>query len=322
MVKPIKIQTLDDVLADMGQPVSAKTFNKKNDNSDNTDNQNPIKADKTDDKNSNKQSDDNFLSNKPKNLTNTAKHPFKKSKKIVKNTQNSNSQTDTPTPTHKRKSQKSDNKPSTVDLLLKDDGQTVLDDNSLKLLSQVGIEKLHIPDRETRYLRWLAFYYLSKKELSRHELKTKLIAKDCDPQAVDELLDEFVQKGYQSDTRFATMLVRETVRKGRGVRYLTDSLKKAGLDVKDFGGMDELIAMSDVDSVADGTILDDDNKGDDRDDEINWLKLAVEARCKKYGNTIPKDPKEKARQLRFLQYRGFDADICFDALKMDLGDFE
>lgn len=322
MVKPIKIQTLDDVLADMGQPVSAKTFNKKNDNSDNTDNQNPKKADKTDDKNSNKQSDDNFLSDKPKNLTNTAKHPFKKSKKIVKNTQNSNSQTDTPTPTRKRKSQTSDNKPSAVDLLLKDDGQTVLDNNSLKLLSQVEIEKLHIPDRETRYLRWLAFYYLSKKELSRHELKTKLIAKDCDPQAVDELLDEFVQKGYQSDTRFATMLVRETVRKGRGVRYLTDSLKKAGLDVKDFGGMDELIAMSDVDSVADGTILDDDNKGDDRDDEINWLKLAVEARCKKYGNTIPKDPKEKARQLRFLQYRGFDADICFDALKMDLGDFE
>lgn len=322
MVKPIKIQTLDDVLADMGQPVSAKTFNKKNDNSDNTDNQNPKKADKTDDKNSNKQSDDNFLSDKPKNLTNTAKHPFKKSKKIVKNTQNSNSQTNTPTRPHKRKSQKSDNKPSAVDLLLKDDSQTVLDDNSLKLLSQVEIEKLHIPDRETRYLRWLAFYYLSKKELSRHELKTKLIAKDCDPQAVDELLDEFAQKGYQSDTRFATMLVRETVRKGRGVRYLTDSLKKAGLDVKDFGGMDELIAMSDVDSVADGTILDDDNKGDDRDDEINWLKLAVEARCKKYGNTIPKDPKEKARQLRFLQYRGFDADICFDALKMDLGDFE
>lgn len=318
MVKPIKIQTLDDVLADMGQPVSAKTFNKKNDNSDNTDNQNPKKADKTDYENSNTHQ----KSNQQKISTNTIKHSCKKSKKIVKNTQNSNSQTDTPTPTRKRKSQKSDNKPSVVDLLLKDDGQTVLDDNSLKLLSQVGIEKLHIPDRETRYLRWLAFYYLSKKELSRHELKTKLIAKDCDPQAVDELLDEFAQKGYQSDTRFATMLVRETVRKGRGVRYLTDSLKKAGLDVKDFGGMDELIAMSDVDSVADGTILDDDNKDDDRDDEINWLKLAVEVRCKKYGNAIPKDPKEKARQLRFLQYRGFDADICFDALKMDLGDFE
>lgn len=321
MVKPIKIQTLDDILADMGQPVSAKTFDNKNNN---TDNQNTKKSDKTDDKNSNtyQQSDDNFLSDKPKNLTNTAKQPFKKSKKIVKNTQNSNSQTDTPTPTRKRKSQKSDDKPSAVDLLLKDNSQTVLDDNSLKLLSQVEIEKLQLPDKETRYLRWLAFYYLSKKELSRHELKAKLIAKDCDPQAVDELLNEFTQKGYQSDTRFATMLVREAVRKGRGVRYLTDSLKKAGLDVKAFGGVDELIAMSDVDSVADGTILDDDNRGNDRDDEIDWLKLAVEARCKKYGDNIPKDPKEKARQLRFLQYRGFDMGVCFDALKMNLGDFE
>lgn len=321
MVKPIKIQTLDDILADMGQPVSAKTFDNKNNN---TDNQNTKKSDKTDDKNSNtyQQSDDNFLSDKPKNLTNTAKQPFKKSKKIVKNTQNSNSQTDTPTPTRKRKSQKSDDKPSAVDLLLKDNSQTVLDDNSLKLLSQVEIEKLQLPDKETRYLRWLAFYYLSKKELSRHELKAKLIAKDCDPQAVDDLLDEFAEKGYQSDTRCATMLVREAVRKGRGVRYLTDSLKKAGLDVKAFGGVDELIAMSDVDSVADGTILDDDNRGNDRDDEIDWLKLAVEARCKKYGDNIPKDPKEKVRQLRFLQYRGFDMGVCFDALKMNLGDFE
>ncbi|MGK8252112.1 regulatory protein RecX [Moraxella lacunata] len=259
------------------------------------------------------------MSDKPKNLTNTVKHSFKKS---VKNTQNPNSQTDTPTPPRKRKSQKSDNQPSAVDLLLKDDSQTVLDDNSLKLLSQVEIEKLQLPDKETRYLRWLAFYYLSKKELSRHELKTKLIAKDCDPQAVDDLLDEFAEKGYQSDTRCATTLVREAVRKGRGVRYLTDSLKKAGLDVKAFGGVDELIVMSDVDSVADGTILDNDNKGNDKDDEIDWLKLAVEARCKKYGDNIPKDPKEKARQLRFLQYRGFDMGVCFDALKMNLGDFE
>lgn len=299
--------------------MSAKTFSKKNDNnSDNTDDKNTKKADKKDDKNN----DTKQTFDKPKSLTNTAKQSFKKSKKPIKNTQNLNSQTDIPTPPRKRKSQKSDNKPSAVDLLLKDDSQTVLDDDSLKLLSQVEIEKLQLPDKETRYLRWLAFYYLSKKELSRHELKTKLIAKDCDPQAVDDLLDEFAEKGYQSDTRCATMLVREAVRKGRGVRYLTDSLKKAGLDVKAFGGVDELIAMSDADSVVDGTILDDDNKGNDRDDGIDWLKLAVEARCKKYGDNIPKDPKEKVRQLRFLQYRGFDMGVCFDALKMNLGDFE
>lgn len=95
MIKPIKIQTLDDILADMGQPVSAKTFDKKSNNSDNTDDKNTKKADKTNDKNSNKQSDDNFLSDKPKNLTNTAKHPFKKSKKQLKTPK-----IPTPKPTH------------------------------------------------------------------------------------------------------------------------------------------------------------------------------------------------------------------------------
>lgn len=297
MVKPIKKQTLDDILADLGQLVSAKTFGKNsNNNSDNTENQHTKKANK---------------------------HPVKKFKKPIKNTPNINSQTNPPTKSPKKcKSQKSNNKLSEVGLLLQDDSQTVLDDNSLKLLGQVEIEKLQLPDKETRYLRWFAFYYLSKKELSRHELKTKLIAKDCDPQAIDDLLDEFAKKGYQSDTRCATMLVREAVRKGRGVRYLVDSLKKARLNIKEFGGVDELIAMSDVDSVADDTILDNDGKGDDRNHEIDWLKLAVEARCKKYGDSIPKDPKEKARQLRFLQYRGFDMGVCFDALKMNLGDFE
>ncbi|MDO4450480.1 MAG: regulatory protein RecX [Moraxella sp.] len=302
MDKPINIKTpviktLDEILADMGEPVSAKTFDK---NSDNADNNNAKKPNITNNKDSN------------------TKKSLKKPTTPIKNTQKPISQTSPANPPHKRQSQKSNSKPSAVDLLLNDNTQTVLDDNLLKLLSKVEIEKLAIPDRQTRYLRWLAFYYLSKKELSRFELKNKLLAKDCDSVAVDELLSEFAEKGYQSDERCATMLVRESVRKGRGVQHLAKMLKKAGLDAKDFGGMDTLIAMSDVESVADGTIL----ENDDRSDEIDWLKLAVEARCKKYGDTPPKDPKEKARQLRFLQYRGFDMDICFRALKMTLDDFE
>lgn len=290
------IKTLDEILADMGKPVSAKVcevdvstkhHSPKNPSSTNS----PITSQSQKSKNSPKT--DRLLPDLPK------KQPSQKPSSRKSHTQNPD-------------------KPSAVSLLLNDKNQTVLDDDLLRLLSKVEIEKLQIPDRQTRYMRWLAFYYLSKKELSRHELKTKLLAKDCDPMAVDELLTEFAKKGYQSDERCATMMVREAVRKGRGVRYISEHLKKAGLDIKDFGGMDELIAMSDVESVADGTILD----NDDKDDEIDWLKLAVEARCKKYGDTIPKDPKEKGRQLRFLQYRGFEMDVCFEALRMTLDDFE
>ncbi len=207
---------------------------------------------------------------------------------------------------------------SAIATLLGDTHQSVLDDNTLKVLSQVRIEKLSVPDRDTRYLRWLAFYYLSKKELSRHQLRDKLIAKGCDPAAVDALLHEFAKKGYQSDERCATMMVREAVRKGRGIRYIAQSLRKAGLDAKDFGGMNALICLADTSSVSDGTIL----ESDDESDDIDWLKLAVEARSKKYGKHLPKDPKDKARQLRFLQYRGFEAAVCFEALKMTPDDFD
>lgn len=279
--KALSVKTLDEILADMN-PVSAKTSNPSPQNSPATPKPSASSTRATPIK-------DDGVAPKPQ----TTKQPRPKKR-----------QKDTHLDT-----------PSAVSSLLTDDNQTVLDDNSLRLLSQVEIEKLQLPDKATRYMRWLAFYYLSRQELSRHELKAKLIAKECDPQAVDDLLVEFAQKGYQSDERCATMLVRESVRKGRGIHHLQDALKKAGLDAKTFGGIDELIALADV-GVTDGTILED---GDS--DEIDWLKLAVEARCKKYGNAIPKDPKEKARQLRFLQYRGYQMSVCFDALKMTLEDF-
>lgn len=290
MTKPIDIKTLDEILANL-QPNSSSSACLKS------------------------------APNPPKKHKSTECHqpnhtqPPKKYR--PKNTQTDHPTTNTAPPKKPTQPKKSAPATSTITPLLNDSHQSVLDDNTLRLLSKVEIEKLQIPDKSTRYMRWLAFYYLSGRDLSAWQLKQKLIAKECDPVAVDELLVEFAQKGYQSDERCATMLVREAVRKGRGVRHLSDSLKKAGLNANDFGGMDKLIQLADVPSLVDGTVLEDDD-----DDGINWLKLAVEARCKKYGDTPPKDLKEKARQLRFLQYRGFEMDVCFEALKLTLGDFD
>lgn len=177
----------------------------------------------------------------------------------------------------------------------------------VQLLQQTPKEQLANLDRKENYLRWLAFYYLAKREHSQTELKEKLLAKGCEPVAVDELLQEFAKKGYQSDERTALMVVKEALRLGKGKRHIEQKLWQYRLDLP--YTVDELIAMS-------GAGLDETLESK----EIDWLKLAVEARCKKYGNTIPKDPKEKARQLRFLQYRGFEMAICFDALKMGLDD--
>lgn len=183
-----------------------------------------------------------------------------------------------------------------------------------QLLASVPAEQLS--NNQDQRLRWLAFYYLSKRELSQQALRQKLLAKDQDPNKVEALLTEFAHKGYQSDERCAYMLIREAIRRGRGKQHIAHNLSQHGIDLP--YSLDELIARTDTDSLCDGTILDDTNNKDN----IDWLRLAVEARSKKYGNALPTTPKDKARQLRFLQYRGFEMAICFDALKTTLDELD
>lgn len=169
------------------------------------------------------------------------------------------------------------------------------------------------------YMRWLAFYYLGRREQSKKELREKLLAKDCEPQAVENLLIEFEQEGYQSDERMTSALIKEAIRKKQGKIRILHTLKKHGLNT--ISSTQEIQTWIDehTDFFQD-LLLNDKEDGDNQsiDVEVDWLNQAIEVRVKKYGNTIPTEPKEKARQLRFLQYRGFDMDICFEALKHTL----
>jgi len=159
-------------------------------------------------------------------------------------------------------------------------------------------------------LRWLAFYYLSRREYGKAELKQKLIDKEQDPEKIDALLDEFEEKGYQSDYRTTLMLIRENIRKGRGRGRIKQEFYRKKIAMP--GNIDELIDMANSESEEFSEFVDD--SADNLVDGVDWLKLAVVARTKKYGDDIPTEQKDKAKQLRFLQYRGFNTDICFAAL--------
>lgn len=163
-------------------------------------------------------------------------------------------------------------------------------------------------------LRWLAFYYLSRREYGKAELKQKLLDKEQDPKQIDALLDEFAEKGYQSDYRTTLMLIRENIRKGRGRGRIKQEFyhKKIAMP----SNIDELIDMANNESDEFSEFVED--SADTLIDGVDWLKLAVVARTKKYGDDIPIEQKDKARQLRFLQYRGFNTDICFAALNYTL----
>lgn len=188
-----------------------------------------------------------------------------------------------------------------------------------QLMTDDERQAYHAKIKGESYMRWLAFYYLGRREQSKKELREKLLAKDCEPQAVENLLIEFEQEGYQSDERMTSALIKEAIRKKQGKIRILHTLKKHGLNT--ISSTQEIQTWIDehTDFFQD-LLLNDKEDGDNQsiDVEVDWLNQAIEVRVKKYGNTIPIEPKEKARQLRFLQYRGFDMAICFEALKHTL----
>ena len=136
-------------------------------------------------------------------------------------------------------------------------------------------------------LRQLAFAYLGRREYSKQMLIDKLAETGADLNAIQQLVDELADSCYQSDARMASMTVRSNLRRGRGQARIKQDLKKYAIDP----------ALAAAELAA-----------------TDWLQQAIALRMKKFGATLPTEAKEKARQFRFLQYRGFDLDICRQAL--------
>lgn len=183
------------------------------------------------------------------------------------------------------------------------------------LMSDEERQAYHDSIKGDSYMRWLAFYYLGRREHSKHELREKLLAKGCDANKVEALLTEFETEGYQSDARMTSALIKAGIAKKHGKVRIYQTIKNHRLST--------ISSTSDI-AVWMDTHADffDELMADDSDDmahyAVDWLTQAVAARVKKYGDTIPTDPKQKAKQLRFLQYRGYEMNVCFEALKHNL----
>jgi regulatory protein len=54
-----------------------------------------------------------------------------------------------------------------------------------------------------------------------------------------------------------------------------------------------------------------------RGSDVDWLATARAVRRKRFGAEPPRDFRERAKQARFLQYRGFTADQVRAALELD-----
>ena len=137
-------------------------------------------------------------------------------------------------------------------------------------------------------LRSYAFAVLTRKEYSKKDLIEKLSLYAENKDEVLDLVEELARENYQSDQRVAEMLVRSQIRQGKGPNRI-----KLALNAKH---INKDLAKNDI-------------------DEIDWYEQAYALKIKKFGPEIAIDPKIKAKQIRFLQYRGFEMDAIMKAIK-------
>jgi len=135
-----------------------------------------------------------------------------------------------------------------------------------------------------------AIRLLSRREHSKKELKRKLLERDFDSHTIDNILISLQDDNLQSDDRFAECYVRSKVRKGVGPVRLRRDLHEHEIS-------DEMI--------------------DCYLHDYKWRQLAVEVRQKRFGLALPENFEERAKQMRFLQYRGFSTEQINGVMKSD-----
>jgi regulatory protein len=144
------------------------------------------------------------------------------------------------------------------------------------------------PDLEDRFTdpieaRKKAMDYLARREHGLSELTRKLTTFGFDSDVARDAVAQLVDDGLQSDERFTEAFVRSRINQGKGPARIRADLQEKGIN-------DGVIAAGLEEA------------------EQNWYDLALQVRLRKFGAQAPGDFKEKARQMRFLQSRGFEQD--------------
>ena len=132
--------------------------------------------------------------------------------------------------------------------------------------------------------------YLARREYSRAELHARLLTYATPDDNVDAVLDELVKRGWQSDERATTQMVHAK-RSRFGMQRITHELRQRGITEELIGA-----AMPEMKETE--------------------LAAARDVWKKKFG-VAPEDEKEKAKQMRFMQSRGFSLDVVFKVLRLD-----
>lgn len=136
-----------------------------------------------------------------------------------------------------------------------------------------------------------AIFMLSRRDYSTNELQRRIerriretekdspTAPECLPQVIERLLGS----QYLDDNRTIYSFFRSYLNKSYGPLRIRQELRLKGFP-------SEIIER-----VLEET-------------DTDWYALCQDLKEKKFGTAKPKDFKERAKQIRYLQYRGFTSD--------------
>ncbi|MGD2055215.1 MAG: regulatory protein RecX [Gammaproteobacteria bacterium] len=111
----------------------------------------------------------------------------------------------------------------------------------------------------------------------------KLLSRGFAAGVAGEIVSGLVAERLLDNARFAESFVHSRYQRGQGPLKIKAGLHERGIDA----GL--------VDRALD-------------DSDPQWRELAARVRSKRFGPVLPADFRERSRQMRFLQQRGFSAE--------------
>jgi regulatory protein len=132
---------------------------------------------------------------------------------------------------------------------------------------------------------------LARRDFAAGELSARLQQDGYPPEAVAAAIADLTTGRILDDSRFATQYVAYHAERGQGPRRIALDLARRG------------VAAADIEAAL--------AAGPD------WSARAREVRIRRFGLDLPESWAEKAKQGRFLQYRGFSSDHVRSALGPD-----
>jgi regulatory protein len=142
---------------------------------------------------------------------------------------------------------------------------------------------------DERAVRTAALALLAGRDFTRHELVERLSRRGYQLALVQSAVATLVAENLLRDERYVELFVDQHSRRGHGPMRIRQDLRQRGIESD---AIDTALTAGAVD----------------------WTESARAARRRRFGTALPADRRERAKQARFLQYRGFSSDQVRAAL--------